>query len=59
MFAHTMKISNFGNISLDDSKFKAIASIYSALIYGHIQKPKPQLKDEVKKLIELAEAANN
>ena len=59
MIAHTMKVSNFGNIAFDGSKFKANASKHSALSYGHIKKLEEQLKGEVKKLMELAEAADN
>ena len=59
MIAHTMKVSNFGNIAFDGSKFKANASRHSALSYGHIKKLEEQLKGEVKKLMELAEAADN
>src|SRR4030065_258000 len=59
MIAHTMKVSNFGNIAFDGSKFRANASRHSALSYGHIKKLEEQLKGEVKKLMELAEAADN
>jgi hypothetical protein len=59
MIAHTMKVSNFGNIAFDGSKFKASASRHSALSYGHIKKLEEQLKGEVKRLMELAGAADN
>jgi len=59
MIAHTMKVSNFGSIAFDGSKFKANASKHSALSYGHIKKLEEQMRDEVKKLVELAEAADN
>ena len=59
MIAHTMKVSNFGNIAFDGSKFKANASRHSALSYGHIKKLEEQLQGEVRKLMELAEAADN
>lgn len=59
MIARTLGVLNLGNIALDGSKFKANASRHSALSYGHIKKLEEQLKGEVKKLMELAEAANN
>lgn len=51
--------NNLGNIALDGSKFKANASKHSAMSYGHIKKLEEQLKEEVKKLMALAEAADN
>ena len=59
MIARTLGVLNLGNIALDGSKFKASASRHSALSYGHIKKLEEQLKGEVKKLMELAEAADN
>ena len=59
MIARTLGVLNLGNIALDGSKFKANASRHSALSYGHIKKLEEQLKGEVKKLMELAEAADN
>lgn len=59
MIARTLGVLNLGNIALDGSKFKANASRHSALSYGHIKKLEEQLQGEVRKLMELAEAADN
>ena len=59
MIARTLGVINLGNIALDGSKLKAYASRHSALSYGHIKKLEEQLTVEVKKLMELAEAADN
>ena len=59
MIARTLGVLNLGNIALDGSKLKAYASRHSALSYGHIKKLEEQLTGEVKKLMELAEAADN
>ena len=59
MIARTLGVLHLGNIALDGSKIKANASRHSALSYGHIRKLEEQLTDEVKKLMELAEAADN
>ena len=59
MIARTLGVLHLGNIALDGSKFKANASRHSALSYGHLRKLEEQLTDEVKKLMELAEAADN
>jgi len=59
MIARTLGVLNLGNIALDGSKLKANASRHSALSYWHIKKLEEQLKGEVKKLMELAEAADN
>ena len=59
MIARTMGVLKLGNIALDGSKLKANASRHSALSYGHIKKLEEQLKCEVKKLMEWAEAADN
>ncbi len=59
MIARTLGVLNLGNIALDGSKFKASASRHSAMSYGHIKKLEEQLKGEVRKLTELAEAADN
>ena len=59
MIARTLGVLNLGNIALDGSKLKANASRHSALSYGHIKKLEEQLKGEVKKLMELAEAADD
>lgn len=59
MIARTLGALNLGNIALDGSKFKANASKHSAMSYAHIKKLEEQLKEEVKKLMELAEEADN
>lgn len=59
MIARTLGVLNLGNIALDGSKIKANASKHSAMSYGHIKKLEEQLENEVKKLMELAEAADN
>jgi hypothetical protein len=59
MIARTLGVLHLGNIALDGSKIKANASRHSALSYGHIRKPEEQLTGEVKKLMALAEAADN
>ena len=59
MIARTMGVFKLGNIALDGSKLKANASRHSALSYGHIKKLEEQLQGEVRKLMELAEAADN
>jgi len=59
MIARTLGVLHLGNIALDGSKLKANASKYSALSYGHIRKLEEQLTGEVKKLMVLAEAADN
>lgn len=59
MIAHTLGVLNLGNIALDGSKIKANASKRSALSYGYIKKLEEQLQGEVKKLMALAEVANN
>ncbi len=59
MIARTLGVLNLGNIALDGSKIKANASRHSALSYGHIKKLEEQLQGEVKKLMALADAADN
>ena len=59
LIARTLGVLHLGNIALDGSKIKACASKHSALSYGYIKKLEEQLKGEVKKLMELAEAADN
>ena len=59
MIARTLGVFNLGNIALDGSKIRANASKHSALSYGYIKKLEEQLQGEVKKLMVLAEAANN
>lgn len=59
MIVRTLGVLHLGNIALDGSKLKANASRHSALSYGHIRKLEEQLTGEVKKLMGLAEAADN
>ena len=59
LIARTMGVFKLGNIARDGSKIKANASRHSALRYGHIKKLEEQLQGEVRKLMELAEAADN
>ena len=59
MIARTLGMLNLGRIALDGSKLKANASKHSALSYGHIKQLEVQLQAEVKKLMALAEAADN
>jgi transposase len=59
MIARVMGVLKLGNIALDGSKIKANASRHSALSYGHIKKLEQQLKEEVARLLALAEAADN
>jgi len=59
MIARTLGVLNLGRIALDGSKLKANASKHSALSYGHIKQLEVQLQAEVKKLMALAEAADN
>jgi len=59
VIARTLGALNLGNIALDGSKFKANASKHSAMSYGHIKKLEEQLKEEVQKLMALAEEADN
>ena len=59
MIARTMGVLTLGRIALDGSKLKANASKHSALSYGHIKQLEVQLQAEVKKLMALAEAADN
>jgi transposase len=54
-----MKLLKLGNIALDGTKIKANASKHSALSYGHSQKLEQQLREEVARLLSLAEAADN
>ena len=59
LIARTMGVLKFGNIALDGTKLHANASKHSALSYGHIKQLEAQLQAEVKKLLALAEAADN
>ena len=59
LIARTMGVLKLGNIALDGTKVQANASRHSALSYGHIKQLDVQLQAEVKKLLALAEAADN
>jgi transposase len=47
-----------GRVSLDGTKLKANASKHKAMSYGRMQEKQQQLKEEVKHLLEQAEAAD-
>src|SRR5437879_8754157 len=47
-----------GRVSLDGTKVKANASKHKAMSYGRMQEKQQQLKEEVKQLMEQAEAAD-
>ena len=59
LIARTMGVLKLGNIALDGTKVHANASKHSALSYGHIKQLEEQLQVEVKKLLALAEEADN
>ena len=59
LIARTLGVLNLGRIALDGSKLKANASKHSALSYGYIKQLEVQLQAEVKRLMALAEAADN
>lgn len=59
LIARTMGVLKLGNIALDGTKINANASRHSALSYGHIKKLEQQLREEVARLMALAEAADN
>ena len=59
LIAHTLGVVKLGNIALDGTKVKANASKHSALSYGHIRKQEQQLREEVARLLALAEATDN
>ena len=59
LIARTLRGLQRGNIALDGSKLRANASKHSALSDGHIKKLDAPLHGEVKKLMALAEAADN
>lgn len=56
--ARENRLSRFGTVSLDGSKFHANASRHSALSYGHAETIEAQLKAEVQQMLELAEATD-
>ena len=47
-----------GRVSLDGTKLKANASKHKAMSYGRMKEKQQQLKEEVKRLLEQAEAAD-
>jgi transposase len=51
----TMKL---GHVALDGSKFKANASKHKAMSYGRMEEWEKRLREEVRKLLSQAEAAN-
>jgi len=60
LIACTMGVVELGNIAVDGTKIRANASrLHSALSYGHIKKLEQQLREEVARLMALAEAADN
>lgn len=59
LIAQAMKLVSLGHIALDGTKVKANASRHSALSYGHSEKLEQQLREEVARLLALAEAADN
>ena len=59
LIAQAMKLVSLGHIALDGTKVKANASQHSALSYGHSEKLEQQLREEVARLLALAEAADN
>jgi transposase len=59
LIAQAMKLVSLGNVALDGTKVKANASRHSALSYGHSLKLEQQLREEVARLLALAEATDN
>jgi transposase len=57
-YAHALGLLKLGTVSLDGTKVHANASRHSAMSYGHAKKLEAQLKAEVEKLLQRAEAAN-
>lgn len=58
VLAREMKLLKLGRIALDGSKVKANASKHKALSWSHAQKIEAQLRDEVVKLLVLAEESD-
>lgn len=56
--ARENQLSSFGTVSLDGTKIHANASRHSALSYAYAVKLEAQLKEEVQKLLVLAEATD-
>lgn len=59
LLAREAGILKLGTVSLDGTKIKANASKHHALSWSHACKIEKQLKEEIKKLMELAEKADN
>lgn len=59
LLAGEMKLLTLGNIALDGTKVKANASKHSALSHGHSLKLEQQLREEVVRLLALAEATDS
>jgi transposase len=58
LIAQKMGVLKLGTVSLDGTKMKANASKHKALSYGHACKLEEQLKEEIKKLLELSHTAD-
>ena len=58
LLAKTLGFLKMGKISLDGSKIQANASKHSALSWGHALELEQQLKEEVARLMAMAEAAD-
>jgi len=56
--AHTMEVLKLGTVSLDGTKVKANANKHKALSYGYAERLEAQLKEEVARLMALAESAD-
>jgi hypothetical protein len=59
LLAREMKLLKLGNIALDGVKIKANASRHKALSYKHLKKIEAQLREEVRRLLAAAEAADS
>lgn len=59
LIAKESGILKMGNVSSDGTKMKANASKHKALSYGHATQLEQQLKDEVAKLMKMAEEAEH
>lgn len=58
MLAAEMGLLKLGTVSLDGSKMKANASKHKALSWGHASKLEERLEEEVRALLEMAEATD-
>jgi transposase len=56
--AHELGAPRMGRVALDGSKIKANASKHKAMSYGRIREKQRQLREEVKHLLDQAEAAD-